>query len=435
MVPTRRFWFFVALGIPIAAIAAQADAPLAIVGYDVGLLMAAWITTLMVPSARSLKLTRKFDPVLSVRVQNKIDVTILNDGVDTVRTLLRDEPPPSFESTGSERRVILEPGKEQEFSYNITPFERGGDYFRGTFLRIECPLGLAWKEVKLLTEQPVRVYPNVLALREFDLLKQKGRLRELGIRRSRQRGLGTEFESLRDYSEGDDFRKIDWKASARRGKFIVRQFEQERNQSVLICIDIGRHMLAEVDGVRKLDRALDACLMLTHAAVAAGDLVGLLVYADVVLRYIPPRKGRNQMGIIIEAIHDLVAEPIESDPMSAMSYLASRYKRRSLLVAFTDLDHPDAAKQMVAYFGPLARRHLALLARVSDPRLNELYNKPLEELPDLYERTAADLMIADRKKATTILNAAGIHNIEAEPDDLSAALVSFYFQVKERSLL
>lgn len=435
MVPTRRFWLLAALGIPIAGLAVQADAPLIVVLYDLVLIAAAYVTTLLAPSAKYLRLTRKFDPVLSVRVPNKIQVRILNDGPDIVRTLLRDEPPPSFEMTGNEHRIDLDPGREQEFTYNITPFERGGEYFRGTFLRIECPLGLVWKEAKLPTEQPVRVYPNVLALREFDLLKQKGRLKELGIRRSRQRGLGTEFESLRDYAEGDDFRKIDWKASARRGKFIVRQFEQERNQSVLITIDVGRHMLAEVDGVRKLDRALDACLMLTHAAVLAGDLVGLLVYADTVIRYIPPKKGRSQMGIIIEAIHDLIAMPLESDPMGAMAYLASRYKRRSLLVAFTDLDSPDMARQMVAFFGPLARRHLALLARVSDPRLNELYNAPLTDASGMYQRAAADMMMTDRKKATTILNAAGIHNLEAEPDDLSAALVSFYFQVKERSLI
>ena len=380
-------------------------------------------------------MVRRFDPVLSVRVANKIHVTVVNDGVDIVRTLLRDEPPPAFETTNNEFRLALGPGREQEFTYNITPFDRGGDYFRGTFLRIECPLGLALKQAKLSTAQPIRVYPNVLALREFDLLRQKGRLRELGIRRSRQRGFGTEFESLRDYAEGDDFRKIDWKASARRGKFIVRQFEQERNQSVLICIDVGRHMLAEVDGVRKLDRVLDACLMLTHAAVSGGDFVGLLVYGDTVTKYIPPRKGRHQMGVVIEAIHDLVAEPIESDPIGAMSYLSSKYKKRSLLVVFTDLDHPDRAKQMVTCLGPLAHRHLTLLARVSDPRLKELYEKPPEDLNALYGRTAAHAMISDRKLATTILNSAGIHNLEAEPDDLSAALVSFYFQVKERSLL
>ena len=217
MVPTRRFWLLVALGIPIAGLAVQADAPLIAVLYDLGLIAAAYVTTLLAPSAQYLRLTRKFDPVLSVRVPNKIQVRILNDGPDTVRTLLRDEPPPSFGMTGNEHRIDLDPGREQEFTYNITPFERGGEYFRGTFLRIECPLGLVWKEAKLPTEQPVRVYPNVLALREFDLLKQKGRLKELGIRRSRMRGLGTEFESLRDYAEGDDFRKIDWKASARRG--------------------------------------------------------------------------------------------------------------------------------------------------------------------------------------------------------------------------
>ena len=111
------------------------------------------------------------------------------------------------------------------------------------------------------------------------------------------RGLGTEFESLREYAEGDDFRKMDWKASARRGKLIVRQYEQERNQCVIICLDVGRAEPSEVNGVSKLDHALDACLMLMHAAAASGDFVGLLMDADHVKRYIPPRKGRNQVGM------------------------------------------------------------------------------------------------------------------------------------------
>ena len=435
MVPTRRFWLLVALGIPIAALGAQVRAPLFGLVYDVALVLAAWVTLALAPSPKSLRVTRKFDPGRSVRVSNKIEVTVVNDGTQMVSMLIRDEPPPSFSTLDNEKSMSMRPGFEQDFSYSTTPFDRGGDYFRGTFVRIQCPLGLVLKEAKLQTEQPIRVYPNVLALREFDLLKQKGRLRELGIRRSRMRGLGTDFESLREYAEGDDFRKIDWKASARRGKLVVRQFEQEKNQCVLICIDVGRQMLEEVNGVRKLDRALDACLMLTHAAANAGDLVGLLVYADTVIRFIPPRKGRNQMGVIIEAIHDLVAEPIEPDPLAAMSYLSSKWKRRSLLVAFTDLDGPDGARKMVSGFGPLARRHLALVARVSDPKLNELYNQPLNDLPAFYERAAADMMMSDRRTVSAILGSAGIHNLEAEPDDLSAALVSFYFTVKERSIL
>ncbi len=327
-------------------------------------------------------------------------------------------PPPFFDATRKEFKVEIQSQRPLELTYHVTPFERGAEAFsRNLSAPSSAPWDWAQKEVRLPTDEPVRVYPNILALREFDLLKQQGRLKELGIRQSRMRGLGTEFESLRDYAEGDDYRKIDWKASARRGKLVVRQFEQERNQCVMLCIDIGRHMLAEVNGVRKLDHVLDALLMLTNAAAMAGDYVGLLVYAENVRRYIPPRKSRAQVGIIIEAVHDLIAEPVESDPVAAFAYFATRWKRRSLLVNFTDYEDVDRAKDLTIAFGPMARRHLALICRVQDPRIDEVLQSTVATVDDMYRKAAANLLMEDRKAATHLVGAAGIHNLDSEPQE------------------
>jgi uncharacterized protein (DUF58 family) len=198
---------------------------------------------------------------------------------------------------------------------------------------------------------------------------------------------------------------------------------------------VGRHMLAEVDGVTKLDHALDSCLMLAHAATLSGDFVGLLVYAESVRRYIPPRKGRNQLGVIIEAIHDLAAEPVESDEAAAMAYLARRWNRRSLLVGFTDIDSEDRARSVCAAMGPVARRHLALLVRVSDPRVRELLHAPVHETHDMYRKAASIWVQSDRRAAESVLATHRIHSLESEPQDLAASIVSYYFMVKERSLL
>lgn len=332
-------------------------------------------------------------------------------------------------------KLSLAPGAIAHKQYHVHPVERGSDYFRGTYVRFACPLGLVQRQERLPTDEPFRVYPNVLALREFDLLNQKGRLRELGIRRTRLRGLGTEFESLREYAEGDDFRKIDWMASARRDRLIVRQYETERNQSVLIGIDVGRHMLGEVNGVTKLDHALDATLLLAHAAAAAGDQVGLFIYADQVIRYIPPRKGRNQVGMIIEALHDQVAQPVETDSNAAFAYLAARWKRRSLVVNFTDSGDSDRAQAIGTALAPLVKRHLVLLARISDPRFKEVLDKRLDTVEDMYKKAAALLLDEDRRQATSVLNLYGLHSLESEPQDLAANLVSFYFRAKENALI
>ncbi len=435
MVPTKRFWLLIALGIPVAAVAGQANLPSLAYAYNLVIILIAYGTGKLAPDATKLKILRSHDPVLSVRTANRIDLTLVNENLERVSGVIRDEPPPHFEATQREFKIDLKPESEVDLTYYLTPVERGSESFKGTYVRLDCPLGLVLRQTYLPSEEPIRVYPNVLALKEFDLLKQKGRLREMGIRRTRQRGIGTDFESLREYGQGDDYRKIDWKASARANKLVVRQFEVERNQSVIIVIDIGRHMLAEVNGVRKLDHALDACLMLTHAAAAAGDFVGLLVYSDIVKRYIPPKKGRNQVGVIIEALHDLVAEPIESDPAAAFAFLGTRWKRRSLVVTFTDLEDPDRAKTLATALGPQAKRHLLLLARVTDPHMGEALESPLAKIEDMYLAAATDLLLADRRLATSILSAAKIRNLEAEPQNLAAALVSYYFEVKERALL
>jgi len=436
LIPTKRLLLLVALGIPLAALFGQlGQADLFFWGYNLLLLATAVTTYYLAPSGKSLRLSRKMDAVLSVRAANRIELRLRNDGLERLEGQIRDEPPPLFKASRKEFDLSLGPGAEKEISYILTPNERGADYFRGAYVRLKCPLGLVWRQQKVPAAQPVRVYPNILALREFDLLKQRGRLNEVGIRKSRARGLGMEFESLRDYGEGDDYRKVDWKASARRGKLVVREYEQEKNQTVIVIVDVGRHMMAEVNGVRKLDRALDACLMLLHAAALEGDLVGLMVYSDRVSRYIPPRKGRAQIGVILNAIHDLIAEPVESDPVKAMAFLATRYKRRSLLVIFSDLDGPDGASAFAAGLGPVSRRHLAVVARVADPKLLTSYDQTITDSVALFERTAADFLIADRRKASSVLTAAGLHSLEADPDQLAAALVNFYFVVKDKALL
>ncbi len=428
-------WLCLFLGLPLAAVFALLGAGYLIWVYNGLILLAGYIGYRLAPDVSTLRIRRKFDPVLSVRIQNRIEVMIENEGVERIEGVFRDEPPLTFDATRKEFALAIEPGRSVVLDYHLVPPERGSDYFRGSYLKMKCPFGLVDRIVRLATGQPVRVYPNVLALREFDLLKQRGKLNQIGIRKTAIRGLGSEFESLRDYTEGDDYRKIDWKASARRSKLVVRQYETERNQSVIIVIDVGRKMLSEVNGVTKLDHALDSCLMLAHAAQVAGDMVGLLVYADTVRRYIPPKKGRNQVGIIIEAIHNILAEPVESDSIGAFSYLATRWKRRSLIVAFTDAEDEDQAKDLIRALGPMARRHLTLLARVGDPRLKESAERSLYSIDDLYFKAAALAFTGDRAKAGMLLESAGVHSLDSEPQDLAAALVSYYFMVKDRSLL
>lgn len=432
--PTPRFWWLAAAGVPLAAVAASLGAPLAVVAYDVGLAALAYATARFGPDPSKLRVVRRRDPVLSVRRPNRVLLQIENEGEVAIDARLRDEPPPHWPSTEKEFDVKLRPGALVERDYHVTPPERGTDEFRATFIRVRCPLGLVERQERLDTREEARVYPDVLALKEFGLLRQTGRLREMGIRRSRQRGQGTEFESLRPYTEGDDFRDLDWKATARRGEPIVRRHEAERNQAVIVVLDLGRAMLAEADGVVKLDRALDSLLMLAQAAALAGDQIGLLAYDDKVRLWVPPAKGRAQVGLLIRAAHDLQASPAASDPVSAFASLGAKWKRRALVVVFSDADDADAATPLAAALGPLSRRHRVLLCRVADPKLAAARKAPLESPDGMYLRAAAALLEEDRRTAGGVLSGAGVRVLEADPEELAAVLVGAYLDARVEGL-
>ena len=435
LVPTARFWTLVALGVPLALVGAFVPGFEAIVlPYNVGLFIALFASWFVARKWDFLTIERVTTPIFSVGVANPVRLDVENGSDMRVRLKVRDAPPLDSTATQHEFDIAIDPGRDAQLSYSITPQHRGNDAFRGTYVRVLAPLGLAWVERRFPNEQKAPIYPNVRALSEYDLLKQKGHLALIGVRRSRVKGLGTEFESLREYND-DDYRTIDWKSTARLGKLVVKNFEVERNQGVIVCLDVGRHMLAEVAGRRKLDYAIDSALMLMHAAERMGDQIGLLMFNDIVGRYIAPKRGRAQVSAILDTVHGVHAEPVQPNYQAAFSYLASRWKRRSLVVVFTDAENEDQARELASALSVLKRRHLLFVVRVADPRLREVMALPIERATDLYSRSSAFWYFQDRKKADADLSTAGIHSIEAEPQDLSATLVSAYLRVKELNLI
>lgn len=435
IVPTKKFWALIAAGIPLALLGLAAPgAEWLLLPYNLALFLLLYFTWRTAKSWNFVTASRKVDPILSVRVPNVVKLIVGNESDQPLPIVIRDEPPVGSRATAHEFQAVLGTDYPREFTYTITPFERGADVFRETYVRFPAPLGLCEVQQKLDTEQFVRIYPNVLAVREFEMLKQRGRLDLMGVRRSRIKGLGQEFESLREYNE-DDYRTIDWKASARRGRLVVRNFEQERNQGLIVCIDCGRHMLGEVKGVRKIDYALDSALMLMHAAERQGDQIGLLVFNDLVQRWISPKKGRSQVAAILDAIHGLEAEPVESDPNRAFSYLASRWKRRSLVVVFTDAEDEGQGKLLSTALSRMGRRHLVMVVRVSDPKLKQIRALEVQSERDLFLKTSGVMYQAERRRASLALASAGLQSVESEPDELSASLVSAYLRVKELNLL
>jgi uncharacterized protein (DUF58 family) len=295
----------------------------------------------------------------------------------------------------------------------------------------------------------VRVYPDLRQLRRFDLMARRGIELDAGQRPLRAPGASTEFERLREYLPDDEYRHINWKASARRGKLIVNQYEAERSQNLVIMIDAGRLMAARVDapegdaadallagdvpaGLTKLDYALNAALLLAYVGVRRGDRVALLAYADEVRVFTPPGRGRPAFFKMVEALYNLQVEAVEPDHGLAFAYLAARNLRRSLVVLFTDLADRETSARLVAHLSRAARHHLTLCVTLDDPTVIRPAVEPPGDVTALYEKMVAQRLLDDRASLLAVLRQGGVVCVDARADTLTPRVVETYLDLKLR---
>jgi uncharacterized protein (DUF58 family) len=302
-------------------------------------------------------------------------------------------------------------------------------------VRYRSLLGLFWRQHAYPCERSVKVYPNLLDLRRYDLLVRRGLMADAGTRVARRFGPGTEFERLREYVPDDEFRRVNWKATARRGVPISAEFETERSQTVIVMLDAGRLMAAVADGLTKLDHALNAGLMLAYAASLRGDRVALLAYADRVSTYLPPRGGRRAFLAIVNQLYHLEPERMESDHASAFAYLAAQNPRRSLLALFTDVAEPESSRVLMAHLSQAARRHLVALVTVSDPALVGPAQREAADSQQVYEKAVAQRLLDERRHVLTSLAHRGVITLDQPADRLSAQVVATYLELKARGRL
>lgn len=436
---TPRLFRLLALGV-LPLLLSALYPPLALLGVLWNLLVGAAVVVDFLRSSRPeevLSARRIVDDALSVAAVNEVSVRVRNETAAPLQITVRDEPPPEWEITEGTRQIdlALVPYEVKTLRYAVTPPARGNFQFGDVYARLPGPLGLIVRQGRLPAAAEVPVLPNLRAVGDYELMLRRAHLVRTGARRTRVVGVGREFSALRDYTPDDEFRVIDWKATARRGKMTSRTFESERSQDILLLIDTGRLMRQEIAHTQKLDHVVSAALMLAHVAAEADDRVGLLTFADEARAWLPPRRGRAQVNDILDALYAARAEPLESDYRAAFRFLAARWRKRSLAVLFTDLADPESSAMLLAEIAQLARAHLVVCVVVRDP----LVSGRARQMPDVpaqvYEKAVAEEVLADRRRALGILSRRGVLVVDAEPQELSAELVARYLHVKGRALL
>jgi uncharacterized protein (DUF58 family) len=350
--------------------------------------------------------------------------------------LVNDDAAPGLVTQGLPKTVTLPAHGHAEVTYHVRPDRRGLYELGDHHLRWQTPLGLWWRQVRVASRHPVRVYPDVQAVRTYELLARQSLENRL-VRTVRLRGGENEFEALRDYQRDDEYRAIDWKATARRQKLITREYQQERNQSVLCLLDCGRLMTAESLGLSQLDHALNAVLMLSHVATRAGDQVGLCAFDARVRAYLPPQGGRRAAQRVIAASYDIHAQIVETDFEAAYGFLSQRLRKRSLVVLFTQVVDDVSAREVVRTVHGLGPRHLPLAVLFRDEALDRMAEprRPPGKPAELYQRAAAAEAILWRDHLVRDLQEAGALVLHVSPRKLTLSLINRYLRIKAQRLL
>ena len=391
-----------------------------------------WLIT---PLPSQVSARRSCEEKLSLNAHNLVEIRLRNRASDPLALEIKDDPPHLFDVS---RRVIpltLPAASETTASYTTTPRRRGNYEFGDIDVRYLSRFKLFRRQTRIAQRMAVKVYPNLLELRKYSILARRGRFTEAGLKHSKLYGEGARFESLRDYLPDDDFRRINWKATARMGRPVSEEYEPERSQDITIMLDCGRMMTADIRDMSKLDYAMNAALMLAYVSTMKGDKVGLVAFSDNVEAYLPPQGGKRQVYRVVEALYNISPKMRQPDYEKAFALVESKLHKRSLIVVFTDLIDAEISRTLTAYLPLLRSRHLVLCITLRDSGVMGLADQLPDTIEDVYQKAVAGQLLLEQQNALSKLHQGGVLVLDAAPEDLSVAAINRYLELKGRNLI
>jgi uncharacterized protein (DUF58 family) len=441
----------------------------AMLAWDGLVLLAALLDGIRLPRPAQLAASRSWSNAPSLDSQTEIELTLENHGSVILDCRLTDDLPPALKDPASlprTRRPVREgPSSRQDpirvtafprvpasLRYRVEPLERGDCTTGSLYVRYRSPLGLAERWAVAPLAQTVRIYPALRTGEEQQIFLARSRQIDLQLRQTRQRGLGRDFESLRDYREGDDLRDICWTASARRGNLITRQYQTERSQPVWIVLDCGRLMRSRVvasprssstlplpsGSLRahsKLDHACTTAVALAQLALFSGDRVGLLAYGQTIQQRLLPGRGAAHLRQMIELLAQLRAEPSEADHLRATALMGRLQPRRSLILWITDLAETAMRPEVIDGAMQLLRRHVLLFVAMAQPEVDSIAQQRPANVDQMFRAAAAQEMAARRELLMARLHEQGALTLDLNPEALTSSVLNQYLTVKERAMV
>jgi uncharacterized protein (DUF58 family) len=428
-VPTRRLAaLFVLSAVALAFSASpQPETWLVVIALLAGLTI---VDFALAVRPRTIDVRRDVPVVIALGAAATIRWSLRNPTQRPAVVMFADELAPSLGAPHRRLRVRLPRRSTATVALELRPVRRGEFLVDELALRIEGPLGLVARQRTRHLPMSIRVFPSFRSKDEAELRINKARILETGLRSAKGRGGGTEFDQLRDYTVDDDFRRVDWAATARAGRAFVRTYRAERNQTVINLLDNGRVMAGTVDNVARIEHAMDAVMTLTTVATRLGDRCGLLAFDQDVRAVVSASNARSQLGRVVDAMFDLEPVFAESDYRGAFNETLVRFRRRAMLVIYTELVEQAVGESLLPALGLIARHHVVVIAAVQDPAVVGWAGGRATTDEDVYRKVAAIGALEERRRTVARLQRLGATVIDAPPRSLPLELADAYLRVK-----
>jgi uncharacterized protein (DUF58 family) len=435
MALTRRAAIVALVGVLVVFIAPLRGMTVLIV--EGALVVAIGFDLALAGSVRALEVSRYGDTARRLDEVSEVGVQVVNRGGRRVRGVLRDAWPPSAQASPTRRLIDVPAGERRRWVTTIRPRRRTELQAGRVTVRSLGPLGLAARQGNHEVPWSLRVLPAFPSRRYLPEKLAKLRILD-GRTAARVRGQGTEFDSLRDYVEGDDARSIDWRATARRSAVVVRTWRPERDRRIVLVLDTGRTSAARIGAAPRLDAALDAALLLGTLASRAGDKVDLIAVDD------RPRlltrgsvaggsdghgSGGHALAGLLESMAGLHARLVETDGRRLVAEVLRRVRQRALIVLFTTLDEAAITEGLLPVLPSLTRKHVVMLASVADPQVLAMLDRT-DDARSAYDAAAAERTLAAHRRVTALLRRLDVEVVDAGPADFASKVSDAYLAMK-----
>lgn len=352
-----------------------------------------------------------------------------------VQVQLLDELPEQLQARDFRADVRIPAGQMTTYAYTVRPTKRGEYHFGAVNALVRSPLGLIRRRFRFSADKTVPVYPSFIQMRKYELLAISNQLTEFGIKKIRRLGHNQEFEQIKEYVPGDDYRTINWKATARRGELMVNNYQDERSQQVYALVDKGRTMRMPFAKMSLLDYAINASLVISNIAIKKEDQAGLITFQHRVQTVVPASRRSKQMYLLMEALYNQKTAYKEADYAALYTAVRRRITQRSLLLLFTSFESLSSMERQLPYLRKLARDHLLVVIFFKNTELYELLSQPVSNITQVYRKTIAEKFAFEKKTIAERLQQFGIHAVLTTPQQLSVDTINKYLALKARGLI